>query len=265
MAATSFLVIFFLSHFALVFSAKEEDAHQQQHRPPFLCGNLGNISFPFFNTMVPKRVALCEVDWHTKTIKLKNESQRYMVDPIIQAEIISFQHQVLEHNLQHIKCNALKNLSLPNSLSISLPFIENTNTTFFKCNSRSEPTYKDYFREYDSYKCPDCSLFYSHPKHSVYKMDTLPQGCSVVQLPVKPHHQPLQLVTFTFNLSLQVSADCSDCPNKGGKCETDKLNKSQCANLKQGIATYPIHNLKTRIFYKYLITNYQGYRVFKDN
>lgn len=249
MAATSFLAIFFLSHFVLLFSAKEEDAkQQQQHCPPFQCGKLGNISFPFFDTTVPKCGGLCEVDCHTNTIKLGNESQLYEVDRISQANVILIRDRVLEQNPLSRNCNALKNISLPNSPSISFSFIENT-PTFFICNVNSEHTYGTNFSEYHSYKecLPGYSLFYTYPNESVFTTGTLPSGCSAVQLPAGNQFDDiaclgdlLRLVTPIFHLRLHVSADCSECHSKGGKCDTDQSNKFHCANLKQGIAAYPI-------------------------
>ena len=142
MASVFLFVFFFLSHLVLLYSVAAEGIYPPGC-PPFVCGKVGKISFPFANDTSPECGLLilhdCGDPHQKKTPKIKLERNgtllSYDVETISQANIIQFKDPQLQSVLDFNSCESLKNWTLP---SPSSPFIYfqrvSGNLTLFKCD-----------------------------------------------------------------------------------------------------------------------------------
>ncbi|MCD7454780.1 hypothetical protein HAX54_026074 [Datura stramonium] len=140
----------------------------------------------------------------------------------------------LQTTLRQNKCQAFnKNISLPDSPSISFKLLPVDILNFFKCHSMSSNNpYITQFDGYNSYD--DCEGFTIY-----YKLDgvddkdilagNLTANCSCIRLPY--YHG---IYDFNYLLSPQyfvewkLSDNCNKCHYDGGQCQTDKNNNFLC-------------------------------------
>ncbi|THG13001.1 hypothetical protein TEA_006982 [Camellia sinensis var. sinensis] len=243
-----FLAIFLLSHLLLLhsFSAKEDNKNQSTCPKSFDCKPLHHpLDFPFSNSTYPQcglRTVTC--DEPLSKIQLGKEGSWYDVttEENLSGNIFQIHDQFLQTQLETESCDVFKNLSFPNTSSVSFtiyhPYLS------FKCNKNFD--LKDYhFKEFHNYtNCTDYNLYYKYPYHQLSSPATLPPSCSVIQLPLnlsntKNHNEddPFNLLTHTFSLELHLSEDCLRCYlEEGGQCQNDN-QKFHCATTNKGIDT----------------------------
>ncbi|XP_028120723.1 LEAF RUST 10 DISEASE-RESISTANCE LOCUS RECEPTOR-LIKE PROTEIN KINASE-like 1.1 isoform X2 [Camellia sinensis] len=245
-----FRAIFLLSHLLLLhsFSAKEDNKNQNTCPKSFDCKPFHQpLSFPFSNSMYPQ-CGLCTVTCDEPSkIQLGNEGRWYDVVAIeekLSGIILQIRDQFLKTQIGNESCDVFKNLSFPNTSSISFT-VDPPYLTFFKCN-KSFPfvSPKDHFHNYTN--CNDYNLYYKYssdykdPDHQSSPSVPLSPSCSVIQLPLNflntnsNEDDPFNLLTHTFSLELHVSEDCQRCyQEEGGQCQNDN-QKFHCATTNKG-------------------------------
>jgi hypothetical protein len=139
MASVLLFVFFLLSHFVLLLPAQGKMIYTERC-PPFRCGHLGDIHFPFTNETNPECGVLtvdCRDDQHP-TIQLEDGGSRpHEVLNISQNNTMSSIRIVdieFSEQLKFVRCESLTNLTLTDFSFISFE-IATPNQTFFKCNS----------------------------------------------------------------------------------------------------------------------------------
>ncbi|XP_059316920.1 rust resistance kinase Lr10-like [Lycium ferocissimum] len=236
MAITSF-VSFLLSLLLILVQAKGNN-HSTCPKS-FACGNFTDLSFPFYLSTqpdcgiismsgcdakpFPKIQLLPEGDWYYAL--QKHDSSVWLGDT------------KLQKTLTKHKCQAFdKNLSLPNSPSISFHMINLNN--FFKCNTTSNNplnvTQKknDRFAGYNMYNgCEGFSIYYklSQDGDEYIGADNFPTNCTLIRLPIQSSHGDLfNWLGPEILIEWKLSDDCYQCQDGGGQCHTDKTNKFYC-------------------------------------
>ncbi|THG13004.1 rust resistance kinase Lr10-like [Camellia sinensis] len=239
------LPIFLLSHLLLLlhsFSAQEDNKIRITCPKSFDCKPFHQpLSFPLSNSTY-SQCGLCTVTCEPNQppqIQLGNEGPWYDVVAIeenLSGNIFQIHDKFLQTQLEKKSCNVFKNLSFPNTSSISFtiyPYL-----TFFKCNKNFDPVSpkEDHFTDFHNYtNCEDYNLYYKYPDDDLLSFPApLPPSCSVIQLPVNSSNtnpnvgDPFNLLTDTFSLVLHVSEDCLKCYQGGGQCQNDN-QKFHCA------------------------------------
>ncbi|CAL5419212.1 unnamed protein product [Camellia sinensis] len=238
------LAIFLLSHLLLLlhsFSAQEDNKNQSTCPNSFDCKPFHHpLHFPFSNSTYP-HCGSCTVtcDEPLSQIQLGNEGPWYDVvatEENLSGNIFQIHDQFLQTQLENKSCDVFKNLSIPNTSSIS--FTIYSYLTFFKCDKSFHLVApKDHFHNYTN--CKDYNLYYKYPhyKDPDYQSSPpapLPSSCSVIQLPLNlsktnPNEDDLfNLLTHTYSLEFHVSEDCWRCYIRGGQCQNDN-QKFHCA------------------------------------
>ncbi|GMP83447.1 hypothetical protein CsSME_00037356 [Camellia sinensis var. sinensis] len=244
MGVPFFLAIFLLSHLLLLhsFSAKKDNKNQSTCPNSFDCKPFHHpLHFPFSNSTYPQ-CGLCTVtcDEPLSQTQLGNEGPWYDVvatEENLSGNIFQIHDGFLQTQLENKSCDVFKNLSFPNTSSVSFtmyhPYL-----TFFKCNKSFHlVSPKDHFHNYTN--CKDYNLYYKDPEHQSSPPGHLPSSCSVIQLPLNlsntnPNEDdPFNLLTHTFSLEFHVSEDCWRCYIRGGQCQNDN-QKFNCANTNKG-------------------------------
>ncbi|KAG6707147.1 hypothetical protein I3842_06G017600 [Carya illinoinensis] len=226
MASVSLFVFFLLSYLVLLISAEQEDNCR-----PSSCGHLpGPIEFPFASITHPNcGFVFVNCTEEAPMIQLgTNESRQYKLIRIISHgpnAYVVIRNQTLSENLDSGRCEFITNSNIPPpSLLISYQIIS-PSRTFVKCNGTvNYPGWKQSkdIRCTDNYK-----LYDPLPSES---SDSIPSGCSIIQLPIKPDSHPYSpIVTGELELIVNVSEDCSQCHDGGGQCQLDHEGKFNCA------------------------------------
>ncbi|XP_059454770.1 LEAF RUST 10 DISEASE-RESISTANCE LOCUS RECEPTOR-LIKE PROTEIN KINASE-like 1.1 [Corylus avellana] len=231
MASVFLFVFFVLLNFLLLHSAEGEKTYTQKC-PPFPCGRLGSIGFPFTKEENPE----CGVftiecrDDAPPIFKLVEFGRQYEVLKIypdnttirIRAEWLG---ELYPAAPDWFECEFLHNLTFPSSSFISFEF--SPNQTFFKCNRTlniSRPT------NFKKIRCIEHDVYYNGSSDS---FPTSLSGCSIIQLPKNPKWSPgedelFQLVNAEFDLKQYVSDECYGCYTRGGHCEPDDKGILSC-------------------------------------
>ncbi|XP_062152335.1 LEAF RUST 10 DISEASE-RESISTANCE LOCUS RECEPTOR-LIKE PROTEIN KINASE-like 1.1 [Alnus glutinosa] len=241
MASVFLFVFFLLSHFVLLLSAQEEMIYTKRC-PPFHCGHLGRIGFPFANNTYPE----CGVftvdcrDDHYPTIQLEDGGRPYEVLNISESNTMSsmriFDIEFREQ-LKFGRCESLTNLTFPYSSFISFE-IATPNQTFFKCNRTPDiPPPTNFFKM-------SCMNYYDiYFSNSSDSFPTSLSGCSIIQLPknLSLDHPPspgdddlFSFLTSEFDLGVRVSEDCYKCYQREGQCKPDDNGELSCYEREKG-------------------------------
>ncbi|XP_052199393.1 LEAF RUST 10 DISEASE-RESISTANCE LOCUS RECEPTOR-LIKE PROTEIN KINASE-like 1.1 [Diospyros lotus] len=198
MAAVSFfpfVALYFLSHPAV--SAHDNSNNNTKISCPksSRCGNSGPLYFPFSNLFNPQ-CGLCTVfcnhsEHRVKGISFGSEKETYF--PI--TEISSWPSgngSVKVHDPEFTKrlragdCSGFRNLSLPNSPSLS--FTIPHNLTLFKCRKSSLPSPPAHDEYFNYTGCHEFCLYYNkHPldvHHNVSASGDSFHGCDTILLPL---------------------------------------------------------------------------------
>ncbi|KAG6757733.1 hypothetical protein POTOM_038057 [Populus tomentosa] len=114
MAPVPLLVFFALFH-PLLICASKEDGWDFKKCPPFNCGKLGEIRFPFTNNTSPEICGPCVVDGcdeDSQRIQLERGGKWFELHNISQAGTISITDKDLRGHLNSNSCDSFNNLSL---------------------------------------------------------------------------------------------------------------------------------------------------------
>ncbi|XP_057996208.1 LEAF RUST 10 DISEASE-RESISTANCE LOCUS RECEPTOR-LIKE PROTEIN KINASE-like 1.1 [Hevea brasiliensis] len=234
MAAFSLILLFalFLSLFPFIKGCP----------PPFPCGRVGPISYPFTSKFgFDAGCGLFVMDDCDKEIpKIKFDrgpGNWYQVESISPYEEngiqlprdISFDMLIsknfsfdikLQNQLSSNKCESFNNLSLP-TLTYASFQIDSSLTTIYKCNHSvdfPEPSFN--FISYT--KCHDFKIYY--PKKDNARIPRPLRNCSIVQLPLNTnndHDDIFRMLAAKFSLNVSIRLDCYHCYLRGGECKTN--------------------------------------------
>ena len=240
MASVFLFVFFFLSHLVLLYSVAAEGIYPPGC-PPFVCGKVGKIGFPFANDTSPECGLLilhdCGDPHHMKTPKIKverNGTLLYDVETISQANTIQIKDPQLQSVLDSNGCESLKNWTLP---SLSSPFISfqrvpSNLTLLFKCNrALNIPPPIGFNRT----NCSNYDFYYRPPP---YNLALSPPKCPIIQLPLhwkNKSNDLFKLLSAEILLEVRVTEDCRECFMKGGQCKTDDKGKYYCTKGSKGM------------------------------
>ncbi|KAF2322565.1 hypothetical protein GH714_019015 [Hevea brasiliensis] len=197
--------------------------------PPFPCGKLGEIKFPFTNSKRPPHCGLLTVegcDNGVQKIKLERGGRWYEISSISQAEAISIDDKMFSELLNSRNCRAFKYLNLPNLPYLSFQISQNL--TLFECNNKlsDHPSLLEYSG------CNNSSIYYTEREI----LPSLPPQCSLIQLPQTQNGQDDIFTQLTANFSLEVHVHwaCRRCYYRGGDCQVNSKQKFYCANAEEG-------------------------------
>ncbi|XP_031248133.1 LEAF RUST 10 DISEASE-RESISTANCE LOCUS RECEPTOR-LIKE PROTEIN KINASE-like 2.1 [Pistacia vera] len=225
MAFSAYYVFFLLSHL-LLYSLAQEEKRFNPRCPPFDCGYLGNIGFPFSNRTHPE-CGLLVVDNCTENvhkIRLGKDGQWFSIRGISQDNMVLLYDRPREEHAKYCSPKrSLKHLSLPLSpfLSLNVPY----NQSLYDCPR--------------NYKAPNISSFAcTNPRHSYiyysYPGKTLPppSNCTVINFQVNRTQTSVEysdLFMGEFILEVNVANECVDCFLAGGQCQTDNEGQFDCS------------------------------------
>ncbi|XP_009613694.2 rust resistance kinase Lr10-like isoform X1 [Nicotiana tomentosiformis] len=230
-----FISIFF--HFWCFDSAQGQNTSSSSCTKKFQCGNLGNLSFPFYKS-TQLDCGLCKVDCEAPPnpiIELDGVKYQALEK---QEFFIKIKDIILGNLLQNKSCQSFdRNLSLP--ISPSITYRVNPFLTLFKCNN-SQKIHEDVFNStsYQSYNSCESFILYYSQTINYFQGFPLPTGCSFVQLPKSSSSEAesndlFDLLTDEVTLGWTVSDECNQCYYRGGKCQTDNTtDKFLCYNTK---------------------------------
>ncbi|CAN4124855.1 unnamed protein product [Withania somnifera] len=216
----SWFSVFIFFHFWCFDSAQGQYTSYSSCTKEFQCGNLGNLSYPFYKST--------ELD--CGLVKYQALS-KYGV-------FINLKDPILGNLLESNSCKTFdRNISLPVSPSITyriFPFV-----TLFKCNSSQKSTHEFFSsKKYQSYNlCESFILYYNKADH-YYAGFQFPSSCSFIQLPVLQNSEEktndnglFHILTDEVVLGWTVSDECNQCHYTGGRCQTDNTtNNFLCSN-----------------------------------
>ena len=205
--------------------------------PPFVCGRVGKIAFPFTNDTSPEcgLVILhnCGDPFHAKTPNIKlgrNGTLLYDVETIFQANIIQIKDLQLQYVLDSNLCESLKNWTLPSPSSPFISFQQASSNpqlqSVFKCDRTlniSPPI------GFNRTNCSNYDIYYSLPR---YNLTLTPPKCPIIQLPLNRQYKGndlFRLLSAEILLEVHVTEDCRQCYMKGGQCKTDNKGKYYCS------------------------------------
>ncbi|KAG8366654.1 hypothetical protein BUALT_Bualt17G0102100 [Buddleja alternifolia] len=140
---------------------------------------------------------------------------------------------VLQSHLISRSCASFENLSLPKSpfASFAIPH----NLTLFRCENRSySERIQAYFGNYSNQTCNSFTVYYRNLE-TVGGGGSIPPECSVIELPRSGTPQSDELfglLSAEFIVEWNVSADCSQCHERGGQCLTNNMNQFRCKREK---------------------------------
>ncbi|XP_009588466.2 rust resistance kinase Lr10-like [Nicotiana tomentosiformis] len=238
MAITSF-VSFLLSLLLILVQAKGRN--DSTCPKSFSCGSLTGLSFPFSlstqpdcgimpisgcDAKTPPRIQLLPGgDWYYALAKLNNYTVA-LGDPKLHDEL-------RQHDCQAFN----KNISLPDSPSISYKVLPANIVNFFKCNSTSTTQKKiNHFPVYEKYNgCKGFSIYYKffQDRDEDIRAGNLTVNCSLIRLPVNSMPDDgdvFKMLSPAFRVEWKLSDECYQCHYGGGQCQTDKTKKFHCTN-----------------------------------
>ncbi|XVE75229.1 hypothetical protein DITRI_Ditri12bG0078900 [Diplodiscus trichospermus] len=246
MAAISFILVVVLSQFLLLHSVKGEDGNLRwRDCPPFPCGNLGDIKFPYTQSDRPDRrecgpllVDGCKNN--TPKVQLEQGGRWYPLNSISQADIITIYDEALEKQLKNEDCQPLKNLSFPNLPYVTFEMFRYLNVC--KCESDLNTSLA---KDFSYTVCKNYSIYYTQPEgmqepRDINRNDRLLSlcNCPIIQLPLtsappnktsQPDNHLLKLLTPYVSLKVRPFFHCWKCHLRGGKCLRAKKQGFHCS------------------------------------
>ncbi|XP_059315509.1 uncharacterized protein LOC132066154 [Lycium ferocissimum] len=211
----------------------------------FQCGNLGNLSFPFYKSTEIDGCGLCKVDCEgipNATIELEGVKYQALEKNDV---FITLKDPILGELLKKNNCQTFdRNLSIPVSPSITYRF--DRLLTLYKCNNSQKSTHEKIFSfpSYQNYSgCHSFILYYSNTSVNYYPaINPLPSGCSFIHLPVPRSSEAksndsglFDQLTDDVTLGWTVSDTCNQCYYTEGRCQTDNsTNNILCSNTNKG-------------------------------
>ncbi|XP_035542236.1 rust resistance kinase Lr10-like isoform X2 [Juglans regia] len=231
MASVSALFVFFLlSYLVLLLSAQPEETYSSHNCPPFPCGDLGWIGFPFASITHPN-CGIGIVDCSKNPVMIQLVKGDYRWYELISSSVhqpnaydLVILDRTLLKNLSSGRCELLTNWTIPQSPFISFQIIS-TNRTFVKCNST--------VHDLGPMESGDinCTGNYKIRANDTYPSVVIPPpGCSIIQLPNKRGGRDNErYVSGVFELQTNASDACSQCYEGEGQCQLDLERKFICA------------------------------------
>nr|TKS06121.1 hypothetical protein D5086_0000126660 [Populus alba] len=232
MAPVPLLVFFALFH-PLLICASKDDGWAFNKCPPFNCGKLGEIRFPFTNNTSPEICGPYVVDGcheQSQRIQLERGGKWFELNSISQADTISITDEELGGHLNSNSCDSFKNLSLPASLPY-FSILEFSNLTLFKCTDPSV-NFPQHL-EFNYTGCKNFSIYYTRDT----SLPSPPPTCSILQLPVnntESYGDIFRLLTATFSIEVFVRPPCYHCYLQRGECNIIK-GKFKCIHSIEGL------------------------------
>ncbi|KAK0572936.1 hypothetical protein LWI29_000660 [Acer saccharum] len=232
MALATYLVFFLISH-QLLLSLSEEEINPRC--PPFLCGHLGYIGFPFSNRTHPECGLFvadnCTKIFGQKIQLVKNESFFY-VGEISQDNTLKLHDQLVLESIGNYSCKSFRNLTLPRSpfFTFNITF----NLPLFNCPHTHDSIPKNF------------SLLCNYSTHSViydkdffkFNRSNPSAQCSVIHPLVtktQKHVAFHDMFTGWFNLQMKVTRECYECHWRGGQCQSDSKGNFNCSKAEPGL------------------------------
>ncbi|XP_060214762.1 LEAF RUST 10 DISEASE-RESISTANCE LOCUS RECEPTOR-LIKE PROTEIN KINASE-like 1.1 isoform X2 [Lycium barbarum] len=246
------LICFLLSLLLILVQAKGRN--DSTCPKSFSCGNLTDLSFPFSLSTQPEcgvmPISGCDAKPYPR-IQLLPGGDWYYALGNLYSYTVALGDPKLQTMLSQHKCQVFdKNISLPDSPSISFAIIPLNFLDFFKCNSTSSSAQNitqknDHFAGYEMYNdCKGFSIYYKRHRDDDKdnQAGNFPASCSLIKLPIDWRSYDGGLFDFLSPLFLvewKLSEDCYQCHYSGGQCKTDKTKKIRC--------TYP-NNPHAQVF-----------------
>ncbi|KAI9387093.1 hypothetical protein POPTR_010G121350v4 [Populus trichocarpa] len=221
MAPVPLLVFFALFH-PLLICASKEDGWAFKKCPPFNCGKLGEIRFPFTNNTSPEICGPYVVDGcndDSQRIQLVRGGKWFELHNISQAGTMSITDKDLRGHLNSNSCDSFNNLSLPPSLPY-FSIQEISTQTLFKCDPSVNFPHR---LELNYTGCNNFSIYYTRNT----SLPSPPPTCSILQLPVnntESYGDIFRLLTATFSIEVSVLPLCYHCYLQRGECKINKGN-----------------------------------------
>ncbi|XP_059315945.1 uncharacterized protein LOC132066734 [Lycium ferocissimum] len=197
----------------------------------FECGTLGVMKFPFTNSSNPER-GLCKFNCQAKPYpKIDLGGHKY--DALVKkGDFFLVSDPKLHKQLENKNCKSFyKKISFPISPLITFQIVPNL--TLYRCkhsHGTNQKATDSFFQSFDRYnKREEFNVYYRHPRKTLGNTSAkisgkLPKHCSLVQLPIplptpsKSYSNDLfELLTSNILLDWELSKDCHDCVDKGGK------------------------------------------------
>ncbi|XP_044479911.1 PR5-like receptor kinase [Mangifera indica] len=220
-----FSVVFFVIFYLFLLCLAQDERKINPKCPPFSCGSLGEIGFPFSNRTHPE-CGLCTVDDCDKTfqkIQLWNHGPQFYVLSISQDNMVTLRDQEHLNLSDSHNCGSLKRLSIPISpfLSFEIPYNQNV----FQCSlTYNKP--KDF-----GLACNDSKHLFLYYLPTAKLPDLLSQ-CLHIPFSVNKTRQSVEYInlsTYEFALGVHVTQECLSCYKEGGQCQTDREGKFNCS------------------------------------
>lgn len=232
-----FVLFFVLSHLVVLSLAWNDSSFVHPECPPFECGTLGLIRFPFNNESLLNcglyTVKNCSAHAQPK-IQLKREGGLWFdVVGISQANVIHINDTELKRQISSRNCSILNDLALTTSPVSSLS--TDDNVTIYNCTENPKDALPLFI---SSFTCPG---YYTYLNFNTSPSCTTSK--SRLSVPVRPVDANNSYVEFTgdFQLQVTVSSECHNCFNRKGECLINQ-NKFDCkggkAERRKGIDFY---------------------------
>ncbi|XP_052198775.1 LEAF RUST 10 DISEASE-RESISTANCE LOCUS RECEPTOR-LIKE PROTEIN KINASE-like 2.1 isoform X2 [Diospyros lotus] len=206
----------------------------------FGCGKFEPLYFPLTNQIYSQcglSIVFCNEDDQLPQAHIYDPSERFSLNNVTEissctngSSRIKVNNTIFKADLDARNCRALRNLSLPNSASLSFSIPHNL--TLFQCNRSSFASSSPTDNLYLNYTgCDDHSYiyYYKYPPHRdnvSYSQAQLFNVCSLIQLPLSSEEfEPgdvgdlFELLTASYFVELQASEDCLKCHRRGGQCQ----------------------------------------------
>ncbi|XP_052198776.1 rust resistance kinase Lr10-like [Diospyros lotus] len=219
----------------------------------FGCGKFGPLYFPLTTEIYSQcglYTVFCNGDDQLPDVYIFDPSEHFYLRNVTEISShsngrsrIKLNDTSFKADLDTRNCSALRNLTLPNSASLSFSIPHNL--TLFQCNrssfASSSPTDNLYFN-YTG--CDDHNYIYYYkyppqPDNVSYSQAQLFHGCSLIQLPLSSDEfEPVdvgnlfELLTASYYIELQASEDCLKCHRRGGQCQ--EINQKFHCTAKTG-------------------------------
>ncbi|XP_055809662.1 LEAF RUST 10 DISEASE-RESISTANCE LOCUS RECEPTOR-LIKE PROTEIN KINASE-like 1.1 isoform X2 [Solanum dulcamara] len=230
MAFLSSFVSFLLSLLLILIQAKGRN--DSTCPKSFSCGNFTNMSFPF--TLLTQgdcgimSISDCDTKPYPRIQLLPGGDWYDAIDDPLNYTLLLVDPK-LQTILRNNKCQAFeKNISLPDSPSVSFEIIRVYLRDYYKCNNTSSNN--QHFSGYKMYNgCKGFSIYYKLPgsDDEDVRAGNLTANCSLLQLPIRATLDD-NFDTTGFLVEWKLSDDCNKCHYDGGQCRTDQTNKFYC-------------------------------------
>ncbi|MCD7454788.1 hypothetical protein HAX54_026082 [Datura stramonium] len=234
----SWFFVFIFFHFWCFDSAEGQNTAYSSCTEEFQCGNLRNLSFPFYKS-TELHCGLCKVDCEVRPNPII-ELDRVKYQALNKYDVfITLKDSSLGELLKKNSCQIFdRNLSLP--ISPSITYRLRPSVTLFKCNRSQKSIHEEVFNSkiYQSYNVCESFILYYNTSVDYYQGFPLPSSCSFIRLPIPQSSEAksnesnlFDLLTDEVILGWTVSDECNQCYYTGGRCQTDNTtNKFQCYN-----------------------------------